>query len=76
MESTPHSLNDWHWWLGTIGLMAAVFGFVRWSLRKSSFLTSLRRSRQESRTRCDPSSLIAKLSMNLLVIVLNLPPPL
>jgi len=61
--------NDWHWWLGTIGLMAAVFGFVRWSLRKI-FLLDLAAPfpPKNLETRCDPSSLIAKLSMNLLVI--------
>ncbi len=61
--------TDWRWWLATIALMAALFGFVRWSLRRI-FLLELDApiSLENLETISDPSSLIAKLSMNLLVI--------
>jgi hypothetical protein len=60
---------DWRWWLGTIALMAALFGLVRWSLRRI-FLLDLAApvSPENLHIICDHSSLIAKLSMNLLVI--------
>jgi hypothetical protein len=60
---------DWRWWLGTIALMAALFGLVRWSLRRI-FLLDLAApvSPENLETICDPTSLIAKLPMNLLVI--------
>jgi hypothetical protein len=61
--------TDWRWWLGTMALIAALFGLVRWSLRRI-FLLDLASpvSLGNLETICDPSSLIAKLSMNLLVI--------
>jgi hypothetical protein len=60
---------DWRWWLGAIALMAALFGLVRWSLRRI-FLLDLAApvSPENFDMICDPNSLIAKLSMNLLVI--------
>lgn len=60
---------DWRWWLGTIALMAALFVLVRWSLQRI-FMLDLAApfSPENLHTLCDPSSLIATLSMNLLVI--------
>jgi hypothetical protein len=61
--------TDWRWWLGTIALMTALFGLVRWSLRRI-FLLDLAApvSPENLKSTSDPNSLIAKLSMNLLVI--------
>ena len=60
---------DWRWWLGTMALMAALFGLVRWSLQRV-FVLDLAApvSTENLHTICDPGDLIATLSMNLLVI--------
>jgi hypothetical protein len=61
--------DDWRWWLGTIILIAALFILVRWSLRRIFLLDLVVPISQENLvTMSDPGSLIANLSMNLLII--------
>lgn len=62
-------LGDGRWWLGMIALMTALFGLVRWSLRRIFLLDLVAPVSPEiPEPSTNEAGLLSKLSMNLMVI--------
>ncbi|HXM23833.1 MAG TPA: hypothetical protein VN948_21420 [Terriglobales bacterium] len=60
---------EWRWWAGTMVFMAALFGLVYRSLRRIFLLDLIEPARAKNlATVLDPTSLLAKLPTNLLII--------